>query len=91
MDGHLSQHLPGKMLLSPRVLKSLNNIKKIQPRMTVAIFNGNPSTTIISCYNSTNASNETDLSSPSTMRYPPLSVVSPNTTFKSSVEKRMLK
>ena len=48
------------MLIGPRAEKSLNNIKKIQPRMMVATFNGNPSTTIISCYNPTNATNETD-------------------------------
>ena len=41
-------------------LKSLNSIEKIQPKMMVAIFNGNPSTTIISCYKSTNGREETD-------------------------------
>ena len=39
------------MLLSPQVLKSPNNIEKIQPRMMYASFNGNPSTTIISYAN----------------------------------------
>ena len=48
------------MLLSPHALKSPNNIEKIQPRMMVATFNGNPSTIIISCYNPTNASDKTD-------------------------------
>ena len=48
------------MLLSPRVLKSLNNIEKIQPRIMEATFNGNPSTTII-CYSPTNASDGADL------------------------------
>ena len=44
-----------------RALKSLNGIKKIQPRMMVATFNSNPSTTVISCYSPTNASDEMDL------------------------------
>ena len=30
------------MLIGPWVLKSLNSIEKIQPRMMVATFNGNP-------------------------------------------------
>ena len=38
------------MLIGPRALKSLNSIEKIRPRMMVVGFNGNPSTTIISCY-----------------------------------------
>ena len=49
------------MLFSPHALKLLNSIEKIQPRMMVATFNGNPSTTIIACYSSTNANDETDL------------------------------
>ena len=49
------------MFIRPRALKSLNSIEKIQPRMIVAIFNGNLRTTIISCYSSTNASEETEL------------------------------
>ena len=49
------------MLIGPRALKSLNSIEKIQPTMVVAIFNGNPSTTIISCNSPTNVSEETDL------------------------------
>ena len=49
------------MLIGPRALKSLNNIEKIQSRMMVATFNGNPSTIIISCYSPTNVSDETDL------------------------------
>ena len=49
------------MLIGPLALKSLNSIKKIQPRMMVATFNGNPSITIISCYSPTNVSEETDL------------------------------
>ena len=42
------------MLISPQALKSLNSIDKIQPRMMVATFNRNPSTTIISCDSPTN-------------------------------------
>ena len=49
------------MLISPQALKSLNSIEKIQPRMMVAMFNGNPSTTIISCYTPTNVSDKTNL------------------------------
>ena len=48
------------MLIGPRALKSRNSIEKIQPRMMVATFNGNPSTTI-SCYSPTNFSEETVL------------------------------
>ena len=46
------------MHLSSHTLKSLNSIKKIQPRIMVATFNG---TMIISCYCLTNTSDETDL------------------------------
>ena len=49
------------MLIGPQAIKSLNSIKKIQPRMMVAAFNGNHSATIISCYSPTNVSEETDL------------------------------
>ena len=49
------------ILIGPQALKSLNSIEKIQPTMMVATFNGNPSTTIISCYSPTNVSEETDL------------------------------
>ena len=49
------------MLIGPRALKSLNSIEKIQPRVMVTMFNSNPSTTIISYYSPTNASDETDL------------------------------
>ena len=48
------------MLIGPWALKSLNSIDKIQPRMMVATFNGNPSATII-CYSPTDVSEETDL------------------------------
>ena len=48
-------------LISSLVLKSLNSIKKIPPKMMVAMFNGNPCTTIITCYSLTTASDDTDL------------------------------
>ena len=70
MDGYLSQHVQGKtvnavidgvgMLLTPHTLKSLHSIEKIQSRIMLATFNGNPNTMIIPCYNPTNASDETD-------------------------------
>ena len=49
------------MLIGPQALKSLNSIKKIQPRMMVATFNSNPSATIISYYSPTNVREETEL------------------------------
>ena len=49
------------MLIGPRALKTLNSIERIQPRMMAATFNGNPKETIISCYNPTNVSEETEL------------------------------
>ena len=49
------------MLLRPCALKSFNSTEKIQPRMMIATFNGNSSTTIISCHSPTNASDEKDL------------------------------
>ena len=48
------------ILIRQRALKSLNSIEKIQPRMMVGTFNGNPSATIISCYSLTNVSEKTD-------------------------------
>ena len=49
------------MLIGPRALKTLNSIERIQPRMMVAMFNGNPKATIISCYSPTNVSDKTEL------------------------------
>ena len=49
------------MLIGPRVIKTLNSIERIQPRMMAATFNGNPKATIISCYSPTNVSEETKL------------------------------
>ena len=50
----------GLMLLSPRTLKSQSSIEKIQLRMMCALFNSNPCTTIVSCYNPINASDKID-------------------------------
>ena len=36
------------LLIGPRALKTLNSVKKIQPRMMAATFNGNPSPTNVS-------------------------------------------
>ena len=47
------------LLIGPRALKTLNSIERIQPRMMVATFNGNPKATIISWYSPTNVSDET--------------------------------
>ena len=49
------------ILLNPKAYKSLNNIEKISPRIVVATFNGNPATTVISCYSPTNVSEEQDV------------------------------
>ena len=49
------------MHLSPRALKSLNNIEKIHPRIICALSNANPITTIVSCYSPINASEEIDI------------------------------
>ena len=49
------------MLIGPWALKSLNSIKKIQPWMMGATFNGNSSTTITSCNSPINVSEVTDL------------------------------
>ena len=47
--------------LIPCALKSLNSIEKIQPKIMFASFNGNPCTTIVSCYCPTNANDETNI------------------------------
>ena len=49
------------ILIGPRTLKSMNSIEKIQPRMMVAAFNGNPSAAILSYNSPTNVSEETNL------------------------------
>ena len=50
-----------RMLFSPHALKLLTSIKKIQPRIMAATFNGNSRTKIISCSYPTNARDEMDL------------------------------
>ena len=67
MGEHLSWYLNKKknsvnavsegveMLLHTCALKLPNNIKKTQLKMMCASYNGNPSTTIISCNSPTNA------------------------------------
>ena len=77
------------MILSPRALKSLNNIDKIQPRIMVPLFNVNPETIIIFSYSPTHDSNETDLDT----FYNKLSlfIKSLNTRFSSSKETWMHK
>ena len=49
------------MLIGPRALKTLNSIERIHLRMMAATFNGNPKSTIISCFSPTNVSEETEL------------------------------
>ena len=49
------------ILIGPRALKSFNSIERIQPRMMVATFNGNPRAKINSCNSPTNVSEETEL------------------------------
>ena len=49
------------ILIGPRVLKTINSIERIQPRMLAATFNGNTRETLISCYSPTNVSEETEL------------------------------
>ena len=68
------------ILIRQRALKSLNSLKKIQPRMMVATFNANPSATIISCCSSPNVSEETDLITFYDV-HPPFIEASRNTTF----------
>ena len=46
------------LLLSPSPTKSLIIVEKISPRIITANFNGNPITTVISCYSQTNVSDE---------------------------------
>ena len=49
------------ILIVPRALKSLNSMDRIQPRMVVVTFTGNPRVTIISCNSPSNVSEETEL------------------------------
>ena len=67
------------MLKGPWVLKSLDSIENIQPRMMVVTFNSNPTATIIFCYSPDNVSEETD-----SIAF--CLEASRNTTFLSSIE-----
>ena len=49
------------ILTGPRALKSLYSIERIQPRIMIATFNGNPRATIISCNSPTSVSEENEL------------------------------
>ena len=49
------------MLLSPNAQKTLMNIEKISSRIVIASFNGNPHTTVISCYSPTNVCDEQEV------------------------------
>ena len=49
------------LLLSPSATKSLINVEKISPRIITENVNGNPITTVISCYSPTNVSDEDDV------------------------------
>ena len=49
------------ILLSSCAFRSLNSIVRTHPRIMCATFNGNLSTTIVSCYSPTNASDEIDI------------------------------
>ena len=48
-----------RMLFSPQAYNALISAEMITPRIMIATFNGNPQTTIISCYSLTNVSDET--------------------------------
>ena len=49
------------MLFSLQVYSALISAEMITPRIMIATFNRNPQTTIISCYNPTNVSDETEV------------------------------
>ena len=49
------------MLLSPKAANALNNIEAVDPRIVIATFQGNPATTVISCYSPTNVSDVTEV------------------------------
>ena len=48
-------------LLSPAAMENVLHVEKISPRIKIADFKGNPTTTIISCYSPHNSSNEEEL------------------------------
>ena len=49
------------MFISPKAYQSLVNIESISSRIMVATFNGNPKTTVISCYSPKNCSDELEI------------------------------
>ena len=49
------------LLLSPRAMENLSNIEKISSRVVIADFEGNPKTTVISCYSPHNNSTDDDI------------------------------
>ena len=48
------------ILLSPHAYGTLLKIETVSARIMVATFNGNPKTTVISCYSPTNCSDESE-------------------------------
>ena len=48
------------MLLREDIYNTLSSIEKISPRIMTATFQGNPQTTIITCYSPTNVNDETE-------------------------------
>ena len=49
------------MLFSPQTYKALETFEMITPRIRIATINGNPRTTVISCYSPTNVSDEIEV------------------------------
>ena len=49
------------LLLSPKAMENLSNIEVISPRVIIADFEGNPKTTIISCYSPHNNNSDADI------------------------------
>lgn len=51
------------LLLSSKAMENLSNIEKISSRVIIADFEGNPKTTVISCYSPHNGSSDEDIDS----------------------------
>ena len=51
----------GSMVLSPRSYKALRKLESTNSRVTIVSFNGNLCTTVMSCDNPTNGSNEDEV------------------------------
>ena len=49
------------ILLSPKAMENLLSIKKISPRVIIADFEGNPRTTVVSCYSPHNNSTDEEV------------------------------